>query len=149
MKIGEVATATGTNTKTIRYYEEIGLLAAPERSANGYRSYAPEAIERIDFIRDAQAAGLSLAEIGSVLEERDRGHSTCEHVSQLLDQHLDELDQRIRSMQRMRDKLSDMAQRAHSLDPADCTDPIRCQTITSNDGPGATIRPIEPHHSHI
>ena len=57
-------------TKTLRFYESIGLLPAPERTPSGYRDYAPEVTERVQFIRDAQSAGLTLAEVTSVLELR-------------------------------------------------------------------------------
>ncbi|MFB3051436.1 MAG: MerR family transcriptional regulator, partial [Acidimicrobiia bacterium] len=63
MKIGELANKTGLTTKTIRYYEDIGVLPEPGRHANGYRSYHPSVIDRVGFIKDAQASGLSLIEI--------------------------------------------------------------------------------------
>ena len=63
MKIGDLAQQSGLSTKAIRYYEDIGVLPDPERSSNGYRSYDKGVVDRIGFIRDAQAAGLSLTEI--------------------------------------------------------------------------------------
>jgi DNA-binding transcriptional MerR regulator len=68
MRIGELADLTGTTTKTIRYYESIGLLAEPGRTASGYREYGEGAVERLRFVREAQASGLTLTEIKSVLE---------------------------------------------------------------------------------
>lgn len=50
MRIGELAVASGTTTKTLRFYEEAGLLPAPERTANGYRDYTPAALARLDFV---------------------------------------------------------------------------------------------------
>lgn len=58
MRIGELAVASGTTTKTLRFYEEAGLLPAPERTANGYRDYTPAALARLDFVRRGRTADL-------------------------------------------------------------------------------------------
>ena len=68
MRIGELADHGSVSAKTVRYYESIGLLKEPLRTASGYRDYDAAAVERLCFIRDAQASGLTLAEIASVLE---------------------------------------------------------------------------------
>ncbi len=130
MKIGELSRRTGATTKTIRYYEEIRLLPSPPREANGYRSYDEEAVDRLLFIRDAQATGLTLAEVASILELRGQGESTCSHVIELIERHLHDLDEHIKSLRRTRKKLAAMAERARGLDPSTCTDPNRCQTIS-------------------
>ncbi len=130
MRIGELAAQTGVPTKTIRYYEEIDVLPTPERAANGYRSYGPAAVERLLFVRDARTTGLSLTEISSILTLRDQGESTCNHVLGLLEAHLKEIDTHIESLRRTRRQLGSLTKRARLLDPADCTDPYRCQTIT-------------------
>lgn len=130
MRIGELATRTGVPTKTIRYYEEIGVLPAPERSANDYRDYPEEAIDRLGFVRDAQATGLTLTEIASILELRGQGEATCNHVIDLLERHLSALDKHIQTLRETRKKLTVLTEQARSLDPSECRDPIRCQTIT-------------------
>jgi MerR family transcriptional regulator, copper efflux regulator len=129
MKIGQLAERTGVSTKAIRYYEDIGILPAPERAANGYRRYSPVAADRIAFIRDAQTAGLTLVEIQMILELRDGGEATCGHVIGSLEAHLEELDRQMDDLRRTRRRLTDIIARARSLDPADCNDPNRCQTI--------------------
>ncbi len=131
MRIGQLARRTGVSAKTIRYYEDIGVLPPPQRSANDYRDYGPDAVDRLRFIRDAQATGLTLTEISSILELRGRGESTCGHVIELLEQHLTDLDHHIETLQRTREHLAELTERAHGLDPAACTDPNRCQTITA------------------
>ena len=88
MRIGELAAGGGVSAKTVRYYESIGLLAAPERTGSNYRDYGVPAIERLRFIRDSQAAGLTLAEVGSILDMKDAGKSTCGHTRDLLHRHL-------------------------------------------------------------
>ena len=129
MRIGELARLTGVSTKTIRYYEDIGLLPPPEREPNGYRDYDEEAVGRLRFIRDAQATGLTLTEISSILDLRGKGVATCHHVLGLLERHLEDLDRHIAKLKETRKQLAAITERARSLDPADCTDPIRCQTI--------------------
>ena len=85
MKIGELARCGGTTTKTIRFYEQAGVLPAPARTPSGYREYEPEFVDRLEFIRRAQAAGLSLQEVRQVLAIADRGDQsvrTCrEHLA--------------------------------------------------------------------
>lgn len=130
MKIGALAREAEVSTKTIRYYESIGLLADPDRSPSGYRQYGDEAVERLRFVRDAQATGLSLAEIASVLELKDAGSTSCAHTRALLDRHVNELDQQIERLQQARAELVTLAERARSLDPSACTDPNRCQVIS-------------------
>jgi DNA-binding transcriptional MerR regulator len=129
MRIGELARRTGTTTKTIRYYEGIGLVAEPDRSPNGYRDYGEDAVDRLAFIRDAQATGLTLAEIASILDLRGQGEATCEHVIDLLDRHLAAIDEQIQTLQSTRSQLAGLIDRARRLDAEACVDPIRCQTI--------------------
>ncbi len=134
MQIGELAKTAGVTTKTIRYYESIGVLDEPERTESGYRSYGPAAIERLDFVRQAQSSGLALAEIKSILEIKDEGGQTCQHTTELLRRHLEELDAKIIELQTARIELRAMFDRAAELDPADCTDANRCQVITDTLG---------------
>lgn len=129
MKIGQLAEECGLSTKTIRYYESIGLVQPAERAANGYRLYDGHAVERIDFIRSAQATGLSLTEIRSILELKDAGQRSCEHTRQLLERHVEELELQIAELRRTHTQLKEMAGRASALDPQSCTDPNRCQVI--------------------
>ncbi|HEY4607276.1 MAG TPA: heavy metal-responsive transcriptional regulator [Acidimicrobiia bacterium] len=131
MRNGELASRTGTTTKTIRYYEDIGLLPEPDRAANDYRDYPEDAVDRLNFVRDAQATGLTLTEITSILDLRSQGETTCHHVIDLLERHLAALDRHITTLRQTRRKLADLTQRARNLDPADCSDPNRCQTIST------------------
>jgi DNA-binding transcriptional MerR regulator len=130
MRIGELTGRTGVPTKTIRYYEEIGVLPAPNRAPNGYRDYPEEAVGRLDFARDTQATGLSLTEIASILDLRGQGQATCHHVIDLLQRHLAALDRHIETLRQARGQLAALTEQARSLDPSECRDPNRCQTIT-------------------
>lgn len=129
MRIGALAAEVGVKPTTIRYYESIGLVPEPVRSLSGYRDYSTEAVERLRFIRDAQSTGLTLGEIQSVLELKDSGRRSCEHTANLLERHLHELDDQIARLQDARVELARLAERAKGLDPANCTDPHRCQVI--------------------
>jgi MerR family copper efflux transcriptional regulator len=139
MQIGEVARQTGVSTKTIRYYEDIGVLPPPRRASNGYRDYQADAVDRLRFVRDAQETGLTLAEVSSILEMRGHDQATCHHVVDLLERHLADVDRRIETLRASREQYSTLIERARTLKPADCTDPNRCQTISA--GPtGALAR---------
>lgn len=131
MRIGELGERCGVTTKTIRYYESIGLLDAPGRTESGYRNYDSGAIERLRFVRDAQATGLTLAEIASVLELKSAGERSCTHTMSLIEEHLRVIDDQITQLRSARKSLASLAQRADRLDPANCTDPNRCQVIAS------------------
>ena len=129
MRIGELAERGDVTTKTIRYYESIGLLDEPPRTDGGYRTYGEEAVARLRFVRDAQASGLTLAEIASVLELKAAGARSCAHTTTLLEHHLAEVDAQIERLTAARAELAVLAERARGLDPAACTDPNRCQVI--------------------
>jgi len=153
MNIGELASLTGVSTKAIRYYEEIGVLREPERASNGYRTYESDTVDRLRFVKDSQLTGLSLAEITTILDQRGRGESTCQHVMTLLDHHLEELEARIKTLETTRSKLVAIAERSRQLDPADCVDPNRCQTLSPLDEKlGAEsefgVAPRQHAHSH-
>jgi len=120
MRIGEIAGRAGVPTKTIRFWEDQGLLPAPARTAAGYRDYSPAILERLAFIRHAQAAGLTLEHIRQVLGIRDGGQPPCEHVTSLIARRLGEVEARLAELARARDQLAALAGRAAAQDPADC-----------------------------
>ena len=131
VKIGELGDQCGVTAKTIRYYESIGLLDEPVRTASGYRDYGDDAVERLRFIRDAQATGLTLAEISSVLELKGAGERSCSHTMALIESHVASIDAQMQQLADARRELSSLAERAKALDPASCTDPNRCQVISA------------------
>lgn len=115
MRIGELADQADVNPKTIRYYEQIGLLAEPNRTPGGYRTYNPDDVDRLKFIRRAQHLDLRLDEIAEILALRDGGQRPCRYVRQTARQRLDDVERRIRAMQRTRDELRDLLDRADRL----------------------------------
>jgi DNA-binding transcriptional MerR regulator len=122
MRIGELAAHSGVTSKTIRFWEAEGLLSEPARTPSGYRDYNPDALDRLSFIRHAQTAGLTLAEIRRVLAISDTGEPACGHVTDLIHQHLTDVDERIRELKETRSLLGRLAQRAAEQNPADCDD---------------------------
>ena len=130
MLIGELADTVGLPSQTIRFYERRGLLPEPVRGANGYRIYDESTLTRLNFIHTAQAAGLTLAEIGSIIDLRDDGNVPCTHVASLIDSKLVEVRTRIRSLAVLEAELEEVIERSHRLDPADCTDADICHILT-------------------
>lgn len=122
MLIGELADRTGVTPKTLRFYEREHLLAEPQRTSGGYRDYQPDVADRVAFIRQAQAAGLTLAQIGQILAIRDDGRAPCEHATELIGQRLEDVEGRLAELEATRDQLRQLAHRARRLDPDDCTD---------------------------
>ncbi|MGI0490001.1 heavy metal-responsive transcriptional regulator [Pantanalinema rosaneae CENA516] len=99
LKIGEVAAASGLPIKTIRYYEEIGLLAPTvRRSEAGYRLFSQAVLNRLVFIRRVQGLGLSLTEIHEILQVHDRGELPCGEVKSHLEAKLQDIRQQIATL---------------------------------------------------
>lgn len=129
MRIGELSSACGLPTRTIRFYERRGLLPAPTRSTNDYRTYTPDDLGRLEFIRNAQSAGLTLNEIASVTALRDKGTTPCTHVNALLHAKLTDVRERIDQLVVLQDELRRIVERARTLDPADCTERDICHIL--------------------
>ena len=105
MRIGQLAAQAGFSVRTIRFYEQSGILPAPERTPGGYRSYDQDAVTRLRFVRSAQTLGLSLAEIAEVLRIRDYQGPPCSYVAELLETHISALETRIKELTALRDEL--------------------------------------------
>jgi MerR family copper efflux transcriptional regulator len=116
LKIGDVAARSGLSVKTVRYYEEIGLLAPTvERSDSGYRLFAPSVINRLAFVKRAQSLGLSLSEIRDILNISDRGELPCDEVKQHLAMKVDEINQQIKALEILKSELQQLLN--HWQDP--------------------------------
>lgn len=129
MRIGELAARAGLTPKTLRFYESAGVLPEPDRRPSGYRDYGDAALARLRFVKAAQAAGLSLAEIRQVIAVRDRSGPPCRHVTEVLDAHAVDLDDRIAELTALRDDVRRLRERANGLDPASCDDDAVCHLI--------------------
>src|SRR5437660_10519880 len=111
MRIGEIAEQSGLSTKALRYYERVGLVEEPLRTPSGYRDYRESVLERLRFIRSAQAAGLTLGEIKGVIAFREQGSPPCGHVLELIESRAGDLDRRITELPTLRDHLRALAGR--------------------------------------
>lgn len=106
LRIGEVAARTGLTAPTIRYYESIGLLRNPARSASGYRHYSEQTVEELAFIKKGQALGFSLDELAQILTLSRAGRTPCTHVLTMARRHLAAVEERIRQFRRFRNQLA-------------------------------------------
>jgi MerR family mercuric resistance operon transcriptional regulator len=97
----QLALKTGCNLETIRYYEKVGLLPPPPRSANGYRVYSPELVQRLQFILRARELGYAMEEIRSLLALTDTGTQTCGEVMVRTQAHLLDVRRRIADLQKI------------------------------------------------
>jgi DNA-binding transcriptional MerR regulator len=107
LTIGRLGQATGTKTETIRYYEKIGLLPAPDRTGGNYRSYAAEHLQRLGFIRRARELGFSIGDVRDLLTLAAHGEEPCERVDQLVARHLETTERKIEALVRLRRELRD------------------------------------------
>lgn len=131
MRIGEVAERVALNPKTIRYYEGVGLIPEPPRTASGYRDYRDEDYERIRFIKTARRLDFSIAEIQEILAFTDRSQTPCGHVRAVLTRKARELDERITEMIQLRDELREIEESVRVRVPSGKGDGL-CPLIEHN-----------------
>jgi DNA-binding transcriptional MerR regulator len=103
--IGKVAAAAGASAQAVRYYERLRLLPPAQRTRSGYRVYSPETVDRLRFIRQAQAVGFRLDEIREILRMKYAGRSPCDCVRGMLEQKLKDVEDRLRELAAFRQQL--------------------------------------------
>jgi len=108
-RIGALAASTGCPVETIRYYERIGLLAAPLRTTGGHRVYGPEHRRRLAFILRGRELGFSLEEIRELLDLAERGGQACAAAEAVARHHIASIEARMADLSRMRDVLRRLA----------------------------------------
>ncbi|MBK1636894.1 Cu(I)-responsive transcriptional regulator [Rhodovulum adriaticum] len=119
MNIGEAAEQTGLPPKTLRYYEEIGLVR-PARSANGYRAYSETDLHRLTFLGRARALGFTIEECRALLAlYSDRNRASAD-VKRIARDHLDQIDAKIAELQAMRATLSELIEACAGDARPDC-----------------------------
>jgi len=119
MTIGTLADRLGVNTRTIRYYERVGLIPPAQRSEGGYRLYTPADEDRIRFIKSAQRVGLTLGEVKETLAFRERDERPCHYVAGLIDERLGEVNQRLRELRTFKHELTQLRERMRADGPVD------------------------------
>lgn len=111
LSIGGLGKATGTKVETIRFYEKIGILPAPSRTAGNYRSYGEEHVRRLGFVRRARALGFPLETVRALLALTDQPDRPCGEVDALVVEQLHEVERKIADLQRLREELDRLAHR--------------------------------------
>ena len=121
MKIGELARQAGVDVQTVRYYEKEGLIAPPGRTASGYRSYAPEALERLNFIRHCRSLDMALADVKRLLALSRDTSVSCDEVNAMVHGHLERVRAKRAALQTLERQLTALdAQCASGHRVADC-----------------------------
>lgn len=120
LTIGVLADLTGTNVETIRYYERLGLLAAPARTAGNYRSYEPSDVGRLSFIRRARDLGFSLDQVRELLDLADQTDRSCESVDALAREHLTAVEHKIADLKGLRRELASLISQCSHGTIAEC-----------------------------
>jgi Cu(I)-responsive transcriptional regulator len=120
LRIGEAAERSGMPPKTIRYYEDIGLIGPADRLENSYRTYDENDVRKLRFVHQARGLGFSLKDVAALLQlYSDRDHASQE-VKRLALRHVAELDAKIDQMKGIRKALADLADRCHGDDRPEC-----------------------------
>ena len=133
MTIGRVAKAAGVPATTLRYYEREGLLNAPVRTTAGYRMYDDQAVERLRFIRAAQAVGFTLDDIRTLLQLDS--HESCGDVQKLLERRIGEVDRKLAELKYMRTALGKALKQCQK---SDCACPVLANlSAQSRKGPNS------------
>ncbi len=132
MQIREVEQSAGLPAKTIRYYEEIGLVR-PNRQDNGYRIYSTEDVHRLRFLQRARGLGFSIEDCRALLSLYDETGRESADVRAIAEAHLDEIDRKIRELKGMRQTLAHLVHACHGDERPDC--PILDDLAGIGDGP--------------
>jgi MerR family mercuric resistance operon transcriptional regulator len=109
LTIGALSRRTGVNIETIRFYERIGILPRPPRSAGGHRIYGYDLLRRLDFVRRSRELGFSLDEVRGLLRLVDGGHYTCAEVKTITLNHLRDVRHKIADLRRLERTLAEVA----------------------------------------
>lgn len=118
--IGDLAKVAEIKAGTIRYYERIGLLSAPVRTSQNYRTYAAADVMRLSFIRRARALGFSVGQIRTLIELNHRKDRSCEQVDSIAREHLAEVDRKLAGLTALRAELSGLIEHCSLNSIGDC-----------------------------
>ena len=113
--IGQVTAFSGVPIRTIRYYESLGLIQSLGRTEGGFRQFSADVLSRLSFIKRAQSLGLSLQEIGEILQIYDGGKPACDEIQHKLKDKISEIDRQIEQLLTLRDELKGLVSEWDSL----------------------------------
>jgi Cu(I)-responsive transcriptional regulator len=120
MKIGQTSKLSGVATKTIRYYEGIGLLSPAPRQANGYRDYSDSDVATLQFIGRARNLGFTLKDTENLISLWQDQHRASSDVKKMAMDHIRDIELRIEELSEVRDTLVDLTEKCHGDDRPDC-----------------------------
>ncbi len=120
MNIGHASELSGIPSKTIRYYESIGLLPEPMRTDSGYRDYSKPEIETMRFIQRARHLGFAIKDVCALLDLWNDTNRTSAQVKALTKRHVDEIESKIKELESMRNTLVLLSDKCHGDDRPDC-----------------------------
>ena len=113
--IGQVKDISGIPIRTIRYYESLGLIESSARTEGGFRLFSSDVFTRLSFIKRAQGLGLSLQEIGEILQIYDGGKPACDDIQQKLKQKIEDINKQIDNLLELRDELQELVSDWHNI----------------------------------
>jgi Cu(I)-responsive transcriptional regulator len=119
MNIGEASRRCGLSSRTIRYYEQVGLVS-PRRGTSGYRRYAGRDVSKLAFLRRARDLGFSLEQCRQLLELYDDEHRASADVLRIAQTHLEEIERKLEDLRRLRGTLTRLADACHGDERPEC-----------------------------
>jgi len=119
LSIGRLATAAGVNLETVRYYERIGLMPKPDRTAAGHRSYGPDHVGRLKFIRRARELGFTLDDIRALVSLNDP-EGSCGVAEEIATAHLRKVRAKLADLRRLERVLSETVGQCRDGRPHAC-----------------------------
>ena len=120
MRIGEAAKRSGMAAKTIRFYEEAGLIAPAPRTDSGYREFSADDVRRLRFIHRARDLGFSVYEVGRLLSLWSDRERASADVKRLALEHVERIETKMTELNSMRDAILHLAERCHGDDRPEC-----------------------------
>jgi MerR family mercuric resistance operon transcriptional regulator len=120
MTIGQLSHESRVTPRAIRYYERLGLLPPPRRSASNYRLFDSSAVERLRFVATCRTLGFPIADIGDLLKIMDDPRHTCAQVARLAEHHVDLIDAKVHDLTEMRATLTEFLSHCTGRDVPEC-----------------------------
>lgn len=117
LSIGQVAKRTGITVEAVRFYEKQGLITAPQRTPAGYRQYPSETVNQVRFIQRAKDVGFTLKDIADLLALRQEPGTSCADIKLRATQKIEEVEQKMRDLERIRDALARLAMKCRGRGP--------------------------------
>jgi DNA-binding transcriptional MerR regulator len=129
LRIGQLAARIGVSPKTIRYYEEVGLLPPPPRSEGGYRLYGAQDERRLSFIVSARCVGFALGEIKEMVALREQGDPPCRYVTGRIERRIADIEEQQAQLRALKRELIQLRDRAKALPEPAIEDGVYCHLL--------------------